>query len=156
MNTKQMPKAPASKKESSLSSPLLLLFLVAMLVRGAVLFVSLDSFNTDPDSYLKLAENWYSYGVFGEHKTPTAFRPPLYPAALKELVLLRVKSERPRAGQTETHPEETTAKKIVERPTTKPSGCPETRPSRCFTGYSASRQSFSSGFTPVTQVFLLF
>ncbi len=89
-------KASASKKESSLSSPLLLLFLVALLVRGVALFVSPSSFDSDPDGYMKLAENWYSYGVYGRHETPTAFRPPLYPAALKTLILCRVSSERPK------------------------------------------------------------
>lgn len=114
MDMKPMPKAHETKKESSLSSPLLLLFLVAMLVRGAVLFASLDSFNTDPDSYLKLAENWYSYGVLGNHNTPTAFRPPLYPAALKELVSIRASSERPDVYHA-PFTEETGKKRLVRR-----------------------------------------
>ena len=79
--------ASEPKKESSLSSPLLLLFLVALLVRGVAVFVSPGSFDADPDQYMTLAENWYSYGVFGYRETPTAFRPPLYPAVLKELIL---------------------------------------------------------------------
>ncbi|MGI6401464.1 MAG: phospholipid carrier-dependent glycosyltransferase [Thermoguttaceae bacterium] len=95
-----MSRSPEGKKENSFSNPLFLLFLMAMLVRGVVLFASLDSFNADPDAYLKLAENWYSYGVFGERNTATAFRPPLYPATLKGLVSLRERSERPTIGRT--------------------------------------------------------
>lgn len=88
--------AAVSERKSSLASPLLLLFLIATLIRGVVLFASLDSFNDDPDAYLKLSQNWYSYGVYGDHTTPTAFRPPLYPAALKALVSIQVRSERPK------------------------------------------------------------
>ena len=95
-------KASASKKESSLSSPLFLLFLIALLVRGVALFISPDSFNADPDRYMEFAENWYSYGVYGNRETPTAFRPPLYPAALKTFALLRVSSERPKVKSVET------------------------------------------------------
>lgn len=90
-----MSKDPKPPKGTSLTNPLLLLFLSALLIRGVVLFASLDSFNADPDSYLKLAQNWYSYGVFGERYTPTAFRPPLYPAILKELIPTWIKAERP-------------------------------------------------------------
>lgn len=70
-------------------------FIIAMLARGAVLFLSLDSFNDDPDAYRSLAENMYAYGVFGEKDVATAFRPPLYPATLTALVPLRTPTERP-------------------------------------------------------------
>ena len=103
--------ASEPKKESSLSSPLLLLFLVALLVRGVAVFVSPSSFDADPDQYMTLAENWYSYGVFGYRETPTAFRPPLYPAVLKELILCRASSERPKIKTTKSDKAE---KKIVQ------------------------------------------
>ena len=104
-------KASASKKESSLSSPLLLLFLVALLVRGVALFISPSSFDADPDGYMALAENWYSYGVYGNRETPTAFRPPLYPAALKTLILCRVSSERPKVKSGKSNSQ--TEKRII-------------------------------------------
>ena len=104
-------KASAPKKESSLSSPLLLLFLVALLVRGVALFISPSSFDADPDGYMTLAENWYSYGVYGYRETPTAFRPPLYPAALKTLILCRVSSERPKVKSVKSNSQ--TEKRVV-------------------------------------------
>lgn len=59
------------------------LFLVAFLIRGAVVLVKMDSFDADPDQYRAFAENIREYGVFGYGETPTAFRPPLYPALLR-------------------------------------------------------------------------
>lgn len=100
-----------SKKESSLSSPLLLLFLVALLVRGVALFANPSSFDADPDQYMAFAENWYSYGVFGYHETPSAFRPPLYPAILKELILVQASSERPKIISSKT--QDKSKKRIV-------------------------------------------
>ncbi len=49
------------------------------------MFISLSSFDDDPDAYAQLADNWEQYGVFGNKEQATAFRPPLYPWTLKEL-----------------------------------------------------------------------
>lgn len=85
---------PNDTKKRRLSAFAILIF-ATFLIRGGVLFSSLDSFNDDPDDYRRLAENWYSFGVFGTEKTATAFRPPLYPWTLQTLVPLRASSERP-------------------------------------------------------------
>ncbi len=70
-------------KFSRLKGPYVILFLTAFLVRfGAVNFMAGPP-NDDPDGYIALAENLRTYGVFGEEKTPTAYRPPLYPALLR-------------------------------------------------------------------------
>lgn len=71
------------KTEKS-SSGLLLLLLMTLLVRGTVLFYDTNTFKTDPDNYRQLAENMEQYGVFGDGRTATAFRPPLYPILLRE------------------------------------------------------------------------
>lgn len=73
--------------------PVILLILFALFVRGGILFMSLESFDADPDSYEKLAINWYEYGVLGEGEQATAFRPPLYPWILKELIHLQHPSQ---------------------------------------------------------------
>lgn len=67
---------------------LLLLMAIAFLVRGGVLFHNLDSFNADPDQYKALARNLRTEGVFGYGTTPTAFRPPAYPAMLAAMSFL--------------------------------------------------------------------
>ncbi len=72
------------------SSPLLGLLILALIIRGGVLFASLSSFNDDPDDYARLAENWSSYGVFGTKTQATAFRPPLYPLTLKYLSFFQI------------------------------------------------------------------
>ncbi len=77
-------------------SPFFLLIVAALVVRGAVLFPALRSFDADPDDYRRLAENWAVYNVFGTETTPTAFRPPLYPWTLKTFVFpLTRADERP-------------------------------------------------------------
>ncbi len=79
-------------------SPFALLIVAAIVIRGAVVFSSLNSFNADPDDYRRLAENLASYQVFGTEKTPTAFRPPLYPWTLKTFVFPLIRAdERPDA-----------------------------------------------------------
>ncbi|MBQ2791165.1 MAG: phospholipid carrier-dependent glycosyltransferase, partial [Thermoguttaceae bacterium] len=75
---------PAARRPSS---PFFLLIVATFIIRGAVLFSSLNSFNADPDDYRRLAQNWADYNVFGTETTPTAFRPPLYPWTLKTFVL---------------------------------------------------------------------
>ena len=76
------------------NSPFLLLLLITLLIRGGALFVSLSSFNEDPDKYAQLADNWSSYGIFGTGTQATAFRPPLYPWTLKELTFLQTPTTR--------------------------------------------------------------
>ena len=86
--------APSAPRKNT--APLLLLLLIALAVRGGVLFISLSSLNDDPDAYAQLADNWYSYGVFGDKTQATAFRPPLYPWLLKELVWVQSAQDRAR------------------------------------------------------------
>lgn len=69
-------------KSDGASHWLTALLIFTFLVRGAVLFVQLGSFDADPDRYKALGENLRRYAVYGEKETPTAFRPPLYPALL--------------------------------------------------------------------------
>ncbi|MBR2002879.1 MAG: phospholipid carrier-dependent glycosyltransferase, partial [Thermoguttaceae bacterium] len=79
-------------------SPFVWLIVATLLIRGAVLFPALRSFDADPDDYRRLAENWAVYDVFGTGTTPTAFRPPLYPWTLKTFVFpLTRADERPAA-----------------------------------------------------------
>lgn len=80
-------------KQAKIKSPLFLLLIVSILIRGAVLFSNPDTFNDDPDAYYALATNWEEYGVFGTGSLPTAFRPPLYPALLKLLTPLQTREE---------------------------------------------------------------
>ena len=61
---------------------LLILMMLAFLIRGGVLFFNLGSFSEDPDGYKALARTLRTDGVYGQGETPTAFRPPLYPALL--------------------------------------------------------------------------
>jgi 4-amino-4-deoxy-L-arabinose transferase-like glycosyltransferase len=62
--------------------------LLAVLIRGGVLFFASDSLRTDPDGYRRLAENLVEHGVFGNNDVPTAYRPPLYPLMLTGCVAL--------------------------------------------------------------------
>ncbi len=79
-------------------SPFVWLIVATLIIRGAVLFPALRSFDADPDDYRRLAENWAVYDVFGTETTPTAFRPPLYPWTLKTFVFpLTRADERPAA-----------------------------------------------------------
>ncbi|MDG2221192.1 MAG: glycosyltransferase family 39 protein [Rubripirellula sp.] len=76
---------------SGTSRAVWLLAALALLVRGAVGFVSLESFEPDPDAYRAIAEDFAVSGVYGliaanGEVTPTAFRPPLYPFSLSWLV----------------------------------------------------------------------
>ena len=73
---------------------LLILMTLAFLIRGGALFVNLDSFNADPDQYKALARNLRTEGVYGSGTTPTAFRPPAYPAMLAA-ISFATKQDRP-------------------------------------------------------------
>lgn len=76
-----------SARSTRRPSPFVWLIVATLVLRGAVLFPALHSFDADPDDYRRLAENWAVYNVFGTETTPTAFRPPLYPWTLKTFVL---------------------------------------------------------------------
>ncbi|MBQ9800179.1 MAG: phospholipid carrier-dependent glycosyltransferase [Thermoguttaceae bacterium] len=97
------PPAPAvsaspSVRSTRRPSPFFLLIVATLIIRGAVLFPALRSFDADPDDYRRLAENWAVYNVFGTETTPTAFRPPLYPWTLKTFVYPLIRAdERPAA-----------------------------------------------------------
>lgn len=68
----------------NLKKPICVLFLLAFIIRfEAAMTVNRGSLSADPDGYAALAQNIRTYGVFGEGETPTAFRPPLYPALLR-------------------------------------------------------------------------
>lgn len=84
-------------------SPFSFLLIAAFFVRGGALFVSLDSFNDDPDAYSQLADNWAIYGVFGSQSQCTAFRPPLYPWTLKTLKLLQKTEQTTQNTKTISH-----------------------------------------------------
>ena len=85
-----------SARSTRRPSPFVWLIVATLVIRGAVLFPALNSFDADPDDYRRLAENWAVYDVFGTETTPTAFRPPLYPWTLKTFVLpLTRAAERP-------------------------------------------------------------
>ncbi|MBQ9873940.1 MAG: glycosyltransferase family 39 protein [Thermoguttaceae bacterium] len=79
-------------------SPLLVLLLLALFIRGGILFPSLSSFDEDPDDYARLADNWSSRGVFGKGDQATAFRPPLYPWTLKEIKFLQDRERGSKTG----------------------------------------------------------
>lgn len=87
------PSAPVSARSQRRPSPFFLLIVATLIVRGAVLFPALHSFNADPDDYRRLAENWAVYNVFGTETTPTAFRPPLYPWTLKTFVFPLIRAD---------------------------------------------------------------
>ena len=98
-----VPAAPARSKRRP--SPFFWLIVATLLVRGAVLFPALRSFDADPDDYRRLAENWAVHDVFGTETTPTAFRPPLYPWTLKTFVFpLTRADERPSAPAASPNP----------------------------------------------------
>ena len=73
---------------------LLILIVITFFLRGATVFVDLHRFDPDPDQYKSLAENLRYNGVLGYGKTPTAFRPPLYPIALREVFRLTPSADR--------------------------------------------------------------
>jgi len=90
--------ASAPVRSTRRPSPFVWLIVAMLLIRGAVLFPALRSFDADPDDYRRLAENWAVYNVFGTETTPTAFRPPLYPWTLKTFVYPLIRAdERPAA-----------------------------------------------------------
>ena len=69
---------------SEFKKPYVVLLLLAFFIRpGAAGILNRESLSSDPDGYVALAQNIRTYGVFGEGETPTAFRPPLYPALLR-------------------------------------------------------------------------
>jgi 4-amino-4-deoxy-L-arabinose transferase-like glycosyltransferase len=63
------------------------LFVLALVVCGAVLLLTPDALSADPDGYRAVAENLVAYGTFGSHENPTAWRPPLYPCVLAGCLL---------------------------------------------------------------------
>ena len=68
----------------NLKKPICVLFLLTFIIRfEAAMTVNRGSLSADPDGYAALAQNMRTYGVFGAGETPTAFRPPLYPALLR-------------------------------------------------------------------------
>ena len=85
-------------------SPFVLLIVATLLIRSAVLFPALRSFDADPDDYRRLAENWAVYNVFGTETTPTAFRPPLYPWTLKTFVFPLIRADERSAAPTAASP----------------------------------------------------
>ena len=65
--------------------------LLAVAVRGGFLLARGDSYEGDPDAYRAIAIGLAETGMYGQigpggEATPTAFRPPLYPAVLSLLV----------------------------------------------------------------------
>ena len=70
-------------KFSRLKKAHVVLLLAAFLIRFAAVDFANGPAGDDPDGYAALAENLRAYGVFGEGKTPTAYRPPLYPVLLR-------------------------------------------------------------------------
>ena len=93
--------APRKKNEAE-SRWLTMLLVFTFLLRGTVLFVQLGSFDADPDRYKALGENLRRYAVYGEQETPTAFRPPLYPALLWADSYLTGGFERPKSFDPES------------------------------------------------------
>ena len=87
MTTTNQVEVPKSTKDSLW----IFVLFAAVVVRGSVLFISLSTFDDDPDNYAHLAENWRVNGVFGEGTRATAFRPPLYPWLLKEFASLQAR-----------------------------------------------------------------
>lgn len=71
------------------------LLLLALVVRGGVLWTMQENLDQDPDAYREIAENLLRHGEFalGKGKSvggeqpfhPTAYRPPLYPVLLSNL-----------------------------------------------------------------------
>lgn len=85
--------APATNRHNNIA--LLILLLLAMVIRGGVLFApgaSQSSFRTDPDGYARLAVNLRDHNLFGDNGLPTAHRPPLYPIILSGLSSVRAVS----------------------------------------------------------------
>jgi 4-amino-4-deoxy-L-arabinose transferase-like glycosyltransferase len=60
----------------------LLVLLSALVIRSGVLLAGLDRLAADPDGYKALASNLVECGVLGRERTPSAYRPPLYPLLL--------------------------------------------------------------------------
>ncbi len=106
---------PVSARSTRRPSPFTLLIVAALVIRGAVLFPALHSFDADPDDYRRLAENWAVYDVFGTETTPTAFRPPLYPWTLKTFVLPLTRADERPSVPAETSPPPQTAQTPAER-----------------------------------------
>lgn len=71
---------------------LFIVLLSAAIVRAAMLWGGWDNLRDDPDAYTAMSQTLARTGVFGlttadGTPTPTAFRPPLYPAILSGLTL---------------------------------------------------------------------
>ena len=67
------------------------IFVLALVVRGAVAYFRFDQLSGDPDAYARISETLADTGVYGltaadGQPVPTAFRPPLYPYVLSWLV----------------------------------------------------------------------
>lgn len=79
---------PTEEVQSTRLPPWLLLLgvlIFTLLVRGAILYLRPSGLSVDTDLYRVLAENVRDFGVFGDHETPSAYRPPLYPLVLATL-----------------------------------------------------------------------
>lgn len=55
---------------------------LALAIRAAVLLLTPDALEADPDGYRAVGENLLRHGVLGHGPYPTAVRPPLYPLVL--------------------------------------------------------------------------
>ncbi len=55
---------------------------LALVIRAAVLLLTPNALQADPDGYRAVAENLLQHGVLGHGPQPTAKRPPLYPLIL--------------------------------------------------------------------------
>ncbi len=69
----------------------LVVFLLALAVRGSVGYLQFDRLSADPDAYARIAETISKSGVYGltspdGRPVSTAYRPPLYPYLLSYLV----------------------------------------------------------------------
>lgn len=80
---------------------ILALTIIILVIRGAVLFYNVESFNADPDNYRALADNIQKEHVFGSGQTATAFRPPLYPLILTGVFSVAEKEQVPLARSSE-------------------------------------------------------
>ncbi len=66
----------------------LALLLATIIVRTVSLVLWPDALAADPDGYRAIAENLVQHQTFGNHDSPTAYRPPLYPLLLVPCVAM--------------------------------------------------------------------
>jgi len=62
------------------------ILLLALVIRAGVLAMMPAGLSSDTDAYRALAVNVQQHGVLGDGVEPTAYRPPLYPMALRMFV----------------------------------------------------------------------